>query len=117
MKLCTAGLFAFLISQAEAFTYHWEMDETPQGSDRVTQAKPLRVLLGGDQLLEIAPHSASLQLMKKYSVHLGEEWSSGHAYSLLRTFESIPQETNNPYEEEPRVPPSIWEADPRAYPR
>ena len=108
MKLCTAGLFAFIISQAEAFTYHWEIDETPQGFDRVTQVKPLRVLLGGDQLLEIAPHSASLQLMKKYSVHLGEEWSSGHAYSLLRTFESIPQETNNPYEEAPRVPPSIW---------
>ena len=107
MKLCTAGVLAFLVSQAEAFTYHWEIDETPQGSDRVTQVKPLRVLLGGDQLLEIAPHSASLQLMQKYSVHLGEEWSSGHAYRLLRTFESIPQESNDP-EQKPRTSPSVW---------
>ena len=105
--LGTAGLFAALISQVEAFTYHWEMDQTPEGSESVTLVKPVRVLLS-DQLLEIAPHSASLQLMKKYSVHLGEEWSSGHAYSLLRTFESIPQEANYPYDEEPQVPPSIW---------
>ena len=41
-------------------------------------------------------------------MHLGEEWSSGHAYSLLRTFESIPQETNDPYAGEPRLPPSVW---------
>ena len=26
--LGTAGLFAALISQVEAFTYHWEMDQT-----------------------------------------------------------------------------------------
>ena len=66
-------LFVALVSQAGAFTYHWELDETPQGSDRVSQVRPVQVLLS-DQLLEIAPHSASLQLMKKYSVHLGEEW-------------------------------------------
>ena len=101
------GLVVAFSQGVEAFTYHWELDETPQGSDRVTQVRPVRVLLS-DQLLEIAPHSASLQLMKKYSVHLGEEWSSGHAYSLLRTFESIPQEANDPYDEQPQVPPSIW---------
>ncbi len=106
--LAASGLLFFaLASQAGAFTYGWELDETPQGSDRVSQVSPVQVLLS-DQLLEIAPHSASLQLMKKYSVHLGEEWSSGHAYSLLRTFESIPQETNDPYAEEPRLAPSVW---------
>ena len=106
--LAASGLlFLALVSQVGAFTYHWELDEAPQGSDRVSQVRPVQVLLS-DQLLEIAPHSASLQLMKKYSVHLGEEWSSGHAYSLLRTFESIPQEVNSPYDEEPQVPPSVW---------
>ena len=29
-------------------------------------------------------------------------------YRLLQTFESIPQETNNPYAQTPRVAPSIW---------
>ena len=98
---------AALLSQAEAFTYHWEIDETPQGSDRVTRVEPVRVLLT-DQPLEVAPHSASLQLMKKYSVHLGNEWSAGHAYRLLRTFESIPQQTNDPYAEDTQVPASVW---------
>ena len=105
--LFAVTLVSALGSHVEGFTFHWEIDETPEGSESVTLVKPVRVLLS-DQILEIAPHSASLQLMKKYSVHLGEEWSSGHAYSLLRTFKSIPQEANEPYDEEPRVPPSIW---------
>ena len=61
-----------------------------------------------DEPIEIASHSASLALMRKYSVHLGPEWSPGHAYRLLQTFESIPQETNNPYAESPGVASSIW---------
>ena len=46
--------------------------------------------------------------MPKYSVHLGPEWSPGLAYRLLQTFESIPQETNNLYEEIPSVDASVW---------
>ena len=103
--LFAVTLVSALGTHVEGFTFHWEIDETPQGSESVTLVKPVRVLLS-DQILEIAPHSASLQLMQKYGVHLDGEWSSGHAYRLLRTFESIPQEANNP--EDPRVPPSIW---------
>ena len=105
--LLVLGSLLLAPAEGEAFTFHWELDETPEGSEKVTLAKPVRVLLS-DQLLEIAPHSASLRLMTKYSVHLGEEWSSGHAYSLLRTFESIPQETNDSYAAEPHLPPSVW---------
>ena len=89
------------------FSFHWEIDETPQGAESVTLVKPVRVLLS-DQVLSIAPSSASLQLLDKYSVHLDGDWSTGHAYSLLRTFETIPQQTNDPYHEVARVPASIW---------
>ena len=93
--------------QGAPFTYHWEIDETPEGSESATIVEPVQVTLL-DEPIEIASHSASLALMRKYSVYLGPEWSPGHAYRLLRTFESIPQETNNPYAESPGVPSSIW---------
>lgn len=93
--------------QGAPFTYHWEIDETPEGSESATIVEPVQVTLL-DEPIEIASHSASLALMRKYSVYLGPEWSPGHAYRLLQTFESIPQETNNSYAESPGVPSSIW---------
>ena len=91
----------------EPFTYHWEIDETPEGSESATVIEPVQVMLL-DEPVEVASHSASLALMRKYSVHLGPEWSLEHAYRLLQTFESIPQETNNPYAESPSVDASLW---------
>ncbi len=100
-------LIACSVSPAEAYTYHWEIDETPQGAESATLIEPIQVVLL-DEVVEVASHSASLQLREKYSVHLGTEWSAQHAYSLLRTFESIPQAVNYPYDEEPAVPASVW---------
>ena len=97
-----------IASQGEAYTYHWEIDETPQGAESATLIEPVQVVLL-DEVVAVASHSASLQLREKYSVHLGTEWSAQHAYSLLRTFESIPQAVNYPYDEEPTVPASVWQ--------
>ena len=99
--------FFAIVSQVEAYTYHWEIDETPQGAESASLIEPVQVVLL-DDVVEVASHSASLQLLEKYSVHLGTEWSANHAYSLLRTFESIPQAMNYPYDEEPTVPSSVW---------
>ena len=107
ITLPVVGVWMFATGQVGAFTFHWELDDAPEGSERATLVQPVQVLLS-DQLFEIAPHSASLQLMTKYSVHLEGGWSAGHAHSLLRTFESIPQEANDPYAAEPRVPASVW---------
>ena len=96
-----------IASQGEAYTYHWEIDETPQGAESASLIEPVQVVLL-DEVVEVASHSASLQLREKYSVHLGTEWSARQAYSLLRTFESIPQAMNDPYDEEPTVPSSVW---------
>ena len=100
-------LSCFMILRGEAFTFHWETDETPEGAESASLNQPVRVILL-NELVEVAPHSASLQLMQKYSVHLGSEWSAGQAYRLFQTFESIPQASNNPYAETPTVPPSLW---------
>ena len=93
--------------QGAPFTYHWEIDETPEGSESATLVEPVQVTLL-DEHIQVPSHSASLALMRKYSVYLGPEWSPGHAYRLLQTFESIPQETNNPYADSPEVTSSIW---------
>ena len=96
------------ISYSNAFTYHWEIDETPEGSESATVIEPIEVTLLDEQI-QVASHSASLALMRKYSVHLGLEWDPGYAYRLLQTFESIPQETNNFYDAtNPRVELSVW---------
>ena len=93
--------------QGAPFIYHWEIDETPEGSESATVVEPVQVTLL-DEVIQVPSHSASLALMYKYSVYLGPEWDPGYAYRLLQTFESIPQETNNLYDEIPRVPPSVW---------
>ncbi len=102
-----ATLFGSIVSLSTAFTYHWEIDETPEGSESATIVEPVQVTLL-DEPIEVASHSASLALMWKYSVYLGPEWSPGHAYRLLQTFESIPQETNILYVKNPRVEVSVW---------
>ena len=96
-----------IVFQGPAFDYHWEIDETPEGSESATVVEPVEVTLLDEQI-QVPSHSASLALLRKYSVHLGPEWDPGYAYRLLQTFESIPQETNNPYAQTPGVAPSIW---------
>lgn len=112
MKTITFALilvtsFFGIISKGNTYTYHWEIDESPEGSESATVIEPLQVTLL-DEPIQVASHSASLALMRKYSVHLGPEWSPGHAYRLLQTFESIPQEMNSPYAESPGVDASLW---------
>ena len=100
-------LFGSIVSVSEAFTYHWEIDETPEGSESATVVEPIEVTLLDEQI-QVPSHSASLALLRKYSVHLGPEWDPGYAYRLLQTFESIPQETNDLYAQTPGVAPSVW---------
>ena len=107
LSLISVILFSSVICQGNAFTYHWEINETPEGNESATVVEPVQMTLL-DEPIQVASHSASLALMRKYSVHLGPEWGPGHAYRLLQTFESIPQETNNPYAESHGVASSVW---------
>ena len=116
IALCVIFCFATLPLSAEEqetqlqnlWRFHWELDETPEGQESATPVAPMEVILL-DEPVEIASHSASLALMRKYSVHLGPEWSPGLAYRLLQTFESIPQEINNLRADAPSVEASFWQ--------
>jgi len=101
-----------IVSQGLTFEYHWEIDETPEGQESATVVEPVQVTILDEQI-EIASDSASIWLMKRYSVYLGTEWSGAHAYKLLQTFESIPQDKNDLYGESPTVPISLWKLSDR----
>ena len=96
------------VSLSHAFNFHWELDETPEGSESATAVEPVQVVLL-DEVIEVPSHSASLALMRKYSVYLTPEWIPAYAYRLLETFESIPQASNSLYDEIPRLEPSLWQ--------
>ena len=94
--LITAIVFASIISIlpiSHAFEFSWQIDETPEGQESATVVQPVEVVIL-DESIEIADNSASIRLMKKYSVHLGEEWDTAHSYQLLQIFDTIPQRTN-----------------------
>ena len=101
-------LFCKFVLQGLAFEYNWQIDETPEGIENVTPIEPVKVIIL-DEVVEVPLHSPSLQLMRRYSVHLTPDWDQALAYRLLQTFESIPQAQNNPYYEERRVEPSLWQ--------
>ena len=108
MRIFTACILFLIAHSTYAFDFHWELDETPEGVESATIVAPITVILI-DEAVEVPSHSASLALMRKYSVHLTPDWTPAHAYRLLQTFESIPQEINNLYYEERRVEPSVWQ--------
>ena len=82
MKFANFILITFLIcgviQQGWTFEFNWEIDETPEGSESATVVESVQVIIL-DEAVAVPSHSASLALMRKYSVHLGPEWSAGHA--------------------------------------
>ena len=107
-KLITITLLFCCLSAHADFNFSWHLDETPEGNESATIVEPVQVILL-DEVVHVPSHSASLTLMRKYSVHLTADWTPALAYRLLQTFESIPQSTNNPYHSEQTIPASVWQ--------
>ena len=107
-KLITLTILFCCLSAHADFNFSWQLDETPEGSESATVIAPVQVILL-DEVVHVPSHSASLTLMRKYSVHLTQDWTPALAYRLLQTFESIPQPTNNPYHSEQTIPASVWQ--------
>ena len=105
--LIKVTVFCSIVSQSSAYNFNWQINETPEGSESATVIQPIQVVLL-DEVIEVPSHSASIRLMQKYSVYLGPEWDAGKAYRLLSTFETIPQEVNDPFEDSPTLPASLW---------
>ena len=108
----TLLLFCFCIPIATPYDFLWQIDETPEGQESATVVQPVQVLIL-DELIEIADNSASIRLLKKYSVHLGAEWDAAHAARLLQTFELVPQEKNGMKSGKQYVLPSVWIISPQ----
>lgn len=94
LTLFSIIFFCGIVFHCSAYEFHWEIDETPEGQESATIVEPVQVTILDEQV-ELSSHSASIWLMKRYSVHLGTEWNGAYAYKLLQTFVSIPQERNN----------------------
>ena len=62
-------LTIFTYIHAEPFTYHWEIDETPSGVERVSVIKPIEVKII-DTPIQISNSTASLQLARQYSIDI-----------------------------------------------
>ena len=84
-----------------------KIDETPEGQESATVVQPVEVIILDDKI-EIADDSASIRLMQKYSVHLGEEWDAAYTHRLLQIFESIPQTVNAVRFGRKNVQTSLW---------
>ena len=89
------------------YTYTWKTDTTYEGADSVNMVQPVQVLFL-HQPIQVVPHSASLHLMRRYSVLLGSEWTQSQAYRLLQTFESVPQRENYYHTNNHKIPFSLW---------
>lgn len=57
-----------IVSQSDAFNYHWEIDETPEGQESVTVVKPIEVTILGEQV-QLLSNTATYYLARKYSVY------------------------------------------------
>ena len=105
--ICIFLLSLMFIVEIDAYEYNWELDETIEGQESATVIDPIEVTIL-DQKIEVADHSPSIELMRKYSVHLTADWSREDAYKLLQMFRSVPQRHNNPWTDVNEVFDSLW---------
>ncbi len=105
--LTSVILLSVGISYSAAFTYHWEIDETPEGSESVTPIAPIEVKII-DEPVEVSDSTGSYMLIRKYSVYPDVSWNREYIDKLIKTFESIPQKTNDIYEGLSSNNISIW---------
>ena len=93
------------------FVYHWEEDQSTSGYDYSAHVnQPLEVEFLGEPI-EVSDGSSAIRLNRNYSILLvdGESgaWTQEHAYRLLETMKTIPQDDRLSFEAESRRP-SRW---------
>lgn len=93
------------------FVYHWEEDQSTSGYDYAAHVnQPLVVEFLGEPV-EVSDSSAAIRLNRNYSMLLVDSdsgsWTQEHAYRLLETMKTIPQDDRPSFEAESRRP-SRW---------
>ena len=93
------------------FVYHWEEDQSTAGYDYSAHVnQPLEVEFLGEPI-EVSDNSSAIRLNRNYSILLMDSdsgaWTQEHAYRLLETMKTIPQDDRLSFEAESRRP-SRW---------
>lgn len=93
------------------FVYHWEEDQSTAGYDYAAHVnQPLVVEFLGEPI-EVSDSSSAIRLNRNYGVLLVDSesgsWTQEHAYRLLETMKTIPQDDRLAFEAESRRP-SRW---------
>ena len=88
------------------FVYHWEEDQSTSGYDYSAHVnQPLVVEFLGDPI-EVSDSSSAIRLNRNYSILLVDSesgnWTQEHAYRLLETMKTIPQDDRLSFEADSR---------------
>ena len=96
---------------ADTFVFHWEEDQSTAGYDYSSHVNEPITVEFVDEGTDVRDGSSANRLLHDYNIALvndgDESWTHEHAYRLLRTMESIPQEKRNPYRVQ-SLPASLW---------
>ena len=93
------------------FVYHWEEDQSTAGYDYAAHVnQPLVVEFLGEPI-EVSDSTSAIRLSRDYSILLADSesgnWTQEHAYRLLETMKTIPQDDRPSFDAESRRP-SRW---------
>ena len=104
-----ATAYAMQQVASNPFRYRWEEDQTtPAGAEYSSHVVQPRVVEFQGTVVDVADSAAAEHLRQNYGVLLvGKGWSQEHAYRLLTTMESIPQEVRYP-DSNSLQPTSAW---------
>jgi len=94
---------------SDPFVYHWQEDQTtPSGAEYSSHVVQPRLVEFQSTLVEVDDAASAERLRQRYNVLLtGEGWTQAHAFRLLTTMESIPQEVQSiPWNR--MLPASAW---------
>lgn len=103
--------FALLPLDPELFEFHWEEDQSIAGHDYASHVnEPVEIEILGEQAA-MADGASANRLLRDYNIALVDQddriWTHEHAYRLLRTMGTIPQELRDPYGPQ-SLPASRW---------
>lgn len=94
------------------FSYHWQEDQSTAGSDYAAAINtPIEVSFL-EQTLDVVDDASANQLQHDFNILLSDEegfavWTQEHAYRVLETMKSIPQNKRD-YEEPQSLTASKW---------
>ena len=103
--------YVLALLDPHTFVFHWEEDQSTAGYDYAAHVnQPLVVEFLGEPI-EVSDSSSAIRLNRNYSILLVDSesgsWTQEHAYRLLETMKTIPQDDRLSFEADSRRP-SRW---------